>query len=126
MYAAFGTFSTGVWCVRVCLCVCVCLIVVVMSGLGEGESGGLPLQLTTITVAVPASLDNSLLNGIGHHGGVVGGTSAAGGPATSLLSPIDQQHDGDCTTSGAFKWKYQQQSADKLGTPLVRKSAKST
>ena len=71
-----------------------------MSGLSAGE-GGLPLQLTTITVAVPASLDNNLLGGMG-------------GGGSNLLSPVSQQ-DVD-----SFKWKYEQTRTEKISSTLVR------
>jgi len=81
-----------------------------MSTLSEGER--MPLQLTTITVAVPSPLSpNSaaVLNVSGMN--MVG----QGGHVTPLTLPVTQQ---EC---GTFKWKYEQTRTEKLNSTLVRK-----
>jgi len=75
--------------------------------MSDGE--GLPLQLTTITVAVPSPLSpntTSMLNapGVSISGGNMG-------QVTPLTLPVSQQ---DC----AFKWKYEQPKPDKVGSTL--------
>ena len=82
-----------------------------MATLAISDGDGLPLQLTTITVAVPSPLSpntTSMLNGPGVS--ISGGTM---GQVTPLTLPASQQ---DC----AFKWKYEQPKPDKVGTTLVR------
>ena len=72
----------------------------------------MPLQLTTITVAVPSPLSpNSaaVLNVSGMN--MVG----QGGHVTPLTLPVTQQ---EC---GTFKWKYEQTRTEKLNSTLVRK-----
>ena len=83
-----------------------------MATLTMTDGDGLPLQLTTITVAVPSPLSpntTSMLNapGVSISGGNMG-------QVTPLTLPVSQQ---DC----AFKWKYEQSKPDKIGTTLVRK-----
>ena len=80
-----------------------------MSALSEAAAGGLPLQLTTITVAVPAPLSPGSAAVLS----VPGMAMSQGSP---LTLPGGQQ-DG-----GSFKWKYEQTRADKLGSTLVRSS----
>ncbi|XP_023329947.1 nuclear factor 1 C-type isoform X5 [Eurytemora carolleeae] len=78
-----------------------------MSTLSEGER--MPLQLTTITVAVPSPLSpNSaaVLNVSGMN--MVG----QGGHVTPLTLPVTQQ---EC---GTFKWKYEQTRTEKLNSTL--------
>jgi len=80
-----------------------------MATLAISDGDGLPLQLTTITVAVPSPLSpntTSMLNGPGVS--ISGGTM---GQVTPLTLPVSQQ---DC----AFKWKYEQPKPDKVGTTL--------
>ena len=72
--------------------------------MSDGE--GLPLQLTTITVAVPGSPlspSSSMLS------------SMVAGQVTPLTVPVSQT---DCTAT--VKWKYEQPKTDKVGTTLVR------
>ena len=76
----------------------------------------MPLQLTTITVAVPSPLSpNSaaVLNVSGMN--MVG----QGGHVTPLTLPVTQQ---EC---GTFKWKYEQTRTEKLNSTLVRKKKNS-
>ena len=61
---------------------------------GEGGDGGLPLQLTTITVAVPQPLSPGTVSVLQGH---------------------------DCGSQG-FKWKYEQPKPDKQGCSLVSRS----
>jgi len=80
-----------------------------MATLTMTDGDGLPLQLTTITVAVPSPLSpntTSMLNapGVSISGGNMG-------QVTPLTLPVSQQ---DC----AFKWKYEQPKPDKIGTTL--------
>ena len=71
--------------------------------MSDGE--GLPLQLTTITVAVPGSPLS---------------------PSSSMLSSMvaGQVAGSDCTAT--VKWKYEQPKSDKVGTTLVRIETSST
>ena len=70
-----------------------------MATLTMSDGEGLPLQLTTITVAVPGSPLS---------------------PSTSMLSSMvaGQVAGPDCTAT--VKWKYEQPKTDKVGTTLVR------
>ena len=70
-----------------------------MATLTMSDGEGLPLQLTTITVAVPGSPLS---------------------PSSSMLSSMvaGQVTGSDCTA--AVKWKYEQPKTDKVGTTLVR------
>ena len=78
----------------------------IMSSMSEG--GSLPLQLTTITVAVPAPLSPNSAAVLSVPGMNIGGSA--------LSSPLGQQQQD----YGAFKWKYEQTRTDKLGSTLVR------
>eukprot|EP00092_Neocalanus_flemingeri_P067786 GFUD01082779.1.p1 GENE.GFUD01082779.1~~GFUD01082779.1.p1 ORF type:complete len:651 (-),score=146.31 GFUD01082779.1:439-2391(-) len=78
-----------------------------MATLTMSDGDGLPLQLTTITVAVPSPLSpntTSMLN-------APGVSISSMGQGTPLTLPVSQQ---DC----AFKWKYEQPKPDKVGTTL--------
>ena len=82
-----------------------------MSDGGTGDPG-LPLQLTTITVAVPGSPlspGGSLLSSMV---GVPGLQVNTVNPLTSL--PVTQ------STGDTVKWKYEPAKPDKVGTTLVR------
>ena len=77
-----------------------------MATLTMSDGEGLPLQLTTITVAVPGSPlspSSSMLS------------SMVAGQVTPLTVPVTQT---DCTAT--VKWKYEQPKTDKVGTTLVR------
>ena len=77
-----------------------------MATLTMSDGEGLPLQLTTITVAVPGSPlspSSSMLS------------SMVAGQVTPLTVPVSQT---DCTAT--VKWKYEQPKTDKVGTTLVR------
>ena len=77
--------------------------------MSDGEGGGLPLQLTTITVAVPGSPlspSSSMLSSM-----VVPGPNPGLVPVS--VSPTD-------CSAGTVKWKYDQTKSDKVGTTLVR------
>ena len=76
--------------------------------MSEGE--GLPLQLTTITVAVPTPLSPNSAAVLSVPGMGIGGQQG------TALSPsmVNQQQD-----YGAFKWKYEQTRTDKLNSTLV-------
>ena len=78
-----------------------------MSTMSEGE--GLPLQLTTITVAVPTPLSPNSAAVLSVPGMGIGGQGTALSP-----SMVNQQQD-----YGAFKWKYEQTRTDKLNSTLV-------
>ena len=86
-----------------------------MATLTISDGDGLPLQLTTITVAVPSPLSpntSSILNG---QAGISG---TALGQVTPLTLPVSAQQ--DCS----FKWKYEQAKPDKVGTTLVRRRSR--
>ena len=86
-----------------------------MATLTMSDGEGLPIQLTTITVAVPGSPlspSSSML-------------SSMVGPVSTLTVPVSQvsqvtQHQTDNCNSASVKWKYDQTKADKVGTTLVR------
>jgi len=75
--------------------------------MSDGE--GLPLQLTTITVAVPSPLSPNTTSMLNAPGVSISGANM--GQVTPLTLPASQQ---DC----AFKWKYEQPKPDKVGTTL--------
>lgn len=83
-----------------------------MATLTMSDGEGLPIQLTTITVAVPGSPlspSSSMLS------------SMVGPSVNSLTVPVThvpQTHVSADT--GAVKWKYDQPKNDKVGTTLVR------
>ena len=77
-----------------------------MATLSLTEGGeGLPLQLTTITVAVPASP-------LSPNTGSMLGVAGVSGQVTPLTVPVSM-------TDTNFKWKYEQPKTDKAGTTLV-------
>lgn len=78
--------------------------------MSDGGDPGLPLQLTTITVAVPGSPlspGGSLL------------TSMVGGPGLQVntVNPLTAL---PVTQAETVKWKYEPTKPDKVGTTLVR------
>jgi len=80
-----------------------------MATLTMSDGEGLPLQLTTITVAVPSPLSPNTTSMLNAPGVSISGANM--GQVTPLTLPASQQ---DC----AFKWKYEQPKPDKVGTTL--------
>ena len=91
-----------------------------------GAGGGLPLQLTTITVAVPAQMSpnsaNAVLNVPGSMSSVQ--LSIAGDDGDGVGHGEDEIGADDLDLGlhhqGEYKWKYEQPRADKISASLVR------
>ncbi len=92
-------------------------------GVASGPGGGGGLQLTTITVAVPAPLSPSdvlqqhVVTTVQQQPGIVGGVANAPGGVTLPTVPAPQE--------AAVRWKYEQSKQDKhmvhpAGSSLVR------
>ena len=91
-----------------------------------GAGGGLPLQLTTITVAVPSQMSPNSANAV---------LNVPGGMSNVQLSVVGDDGEGHGEDEvGAddlgltlnhqgeqYKWKYDQLRVDKIGASLVRK-----
>ena len=83
---------------------------------------GLPLQLTTITVAVPAQMSPNSAAVLSVPNNVLSVVQqSAGGDNGEIDSETAEELGLTAVQSGdQFKWKYEQARVDKIGTSLVR------